>query len=131
MTIRRIRRGERAYPPLLGRIPDPPSSLWLRGDAEPSLLAEPAVAIVGARAIPGLLGGLGGWTPLVALVGAAVGGMLGQMVGLFVGHTARKSLLPLPPLRIVDSAGGVLLGAVTGLALCWVMGAALLYAPGL
>jgi len=89
-----------------------------------------AGAIVGARAVPGLVGGLGGWTPLVALLGAALGGMLGQSVGLFVGHTARKTMLPLPPLRVLDSAGGVLLGAATGLALCWVAGAALLYLPG-
>jgi S1-C subfamily serine protease len=88
-----------------------------------------AGAIVGARAVPGLVGSLGGWTPLVALFGAALGGILGQTVGLFVGHTARKTMLPLPPLRILDSAGGVLLGALTGLALCWVVGAALLYAP--
>jgi DNA processing protein len=53
VTIRRIRRGERGYPSLLARIPDPPSSLWLRGDAAPALLAEPAVAIVGARACSG------------------------------------------------------------------------------
>ena len=39
-------------------------------------------------------------------------------------------MLPLPPLRMLDSAGGVLLGAATGLALCWVAGAALLYMPG-
>jgi S1-C subfamily serine protease len=32
--------------------------------------------------------------------------------------------------RILDSAGGVLLGAATGLALCWVVGAVLLYLPG-
>jgi S1-C subfamily serine protease len=89
-----------------------------------------AGAIVGAHAVPGIVGDLGGWTPLVALVGAALGGMLGQTVGLFVGHTARKSMLPLPPLRMLDSAGGVLLGAATGLALCWVAGAALLYMPG-
>ncbi len=89
-----------------------------------------AGAIAGSRLAPGFLGGLGGWTPLVALAGAAVGGILGQYVGLFVGHTARRSLLPVPPLRIIDSAGGVLLGAVTGIALCWVVGAALLYMPG-
>jgi DNA processing protein len=53
VTIRRIRRGERGYPPLLARIPDPPPSLWLRGDAAPALLAEPAVAIVGARVCSG------------------------------------------------------------------------------
>ena len=88
-----------------------------------------AGAIVGSRVAPAAFG-LDGWTPLVALAGAAIGGMLGQFVGLFVGHTARRSLLPLPPLRILDSAGGVLLGGATGIALCWVVGAALLYMPG-
>jgi DNA processing protein len=53
VTVRRLRRGERGYPPLLTRIPDPPPSLWLRGDADPGVLAEPAVAIVGARACSG------------------------------------------------------------------------------
>jgi len=53
VTIRRIRRGERGYPPLLARIPDPPPSLWLRGDVDPTLLADTAVAIVGARACSG------------------------------------------------------------------------------
>jgi DNA processing protein len=53
VTTRRIVRGERDYPPLLARIPDPPTSLWLRGDADTALLAEPAVAIVGARACSG------------------------------------------------------------------------------
>jgi DNA processing protein len=53
VTVGRIRRGERGYPPLLARIPDPPASLWLRGEASPALLADPAVAIVGARACSG------------------------------------------------------------------------------
>ncbi len=53
MTIRRVLRGERGYPPLLAQIPDPPGSLWLRGDADPALLARTAVAIVGARACSG------------------------------------------------------------------------------
>jgi S1-C subfamily serine protease len=89
-----------------------------------------AGAIVGARVAPGLLGGLDGWVPLAALAGAAAGGILGQYVGLFVGHAARQTMLPLPPLRILDSAGGVLLGLATGVALCWVAAAALLYMPG-
>lgn len=37
-------------PPLLRAIHDPPERLYLRGSAEPALLARPAVAIVGARA---------------------------------------------------------------------------------
>ena len=53
MTVRRIRRGEPGYPLLLTRIPDPPPSLWLRGDADPRLLSETAVAVVGARACSG------------------------------------------------------------------------------
>jgi S1-C subfamily serine protease len=43
-------------------------------------------------------------------------------------------LLRLPlrftPLRFLDSTGGLLLGAVTGLALVWVVGAAVLFLPG-
>ena len=50
MSPRRIRRGSGGYPPLLQSIPDPPPSLWLRGDAPAELLARPSVAIVGARA---------------------------------------------------------------------------------
>ncbi len=53
MTLRRLRRGDPAYPELLRRIPDPPPSLWLRGEADTGLLARPAVAIVGARACSG------------------------------------------------------------------------------
>lgn len=40
-------------PPLLRAIHDPPPGLFLRGDAEPSLLTRPAVAVVGARACSG------------------------------------------------------------------------------
>ena len=53
MTIRRIRRRDPAYPPLLSRIPDPPATLWLRGEADASVLGGVAVAIVGARACSG------------------------------------------------------------------------------
>jgi DNA processing protein len=49
VTLRAIRLGDPAYPPLLRAIPDPPAALWLRGDAEPALLARRAVAVVGAR----------------------------------------------------------------------------------
>lgn len=50
MSFRRIRLGTPGYPDLLAAIPDPPPGIWLRGAAEPEILARPSVAIVGARA---------------------------------------------------------------------------------
>jgi DNA processing protein len=48
-AIRCLRMRDAGYPPLLAAIHDPPSRLFLRGNAEEALLHEPAVAIVGAR----------------------------------------------------------------------------------
>jgi DNA processing protein len=48
--IRFLARSDALYPPLLRAIHDPPAGLFLRGAEDPSLLARPAVAIVGARA---------------------------------------------------------------------------------
>lgn len=53
MTVRVLRRRDDGYPSLLAQIPDPPSRLWLRGDAPFDVLDRPAVAIVGARACSG------------------------------------------------------------------------------
>jgi DNA processing protein len=53
VNLREIRQGDSAYPPLLRAIHDPPATLWLRGDANPGVLAAPSVAIVGARACSG------------------------------------------------------------------------------
>jgi S1-C subfamily serine protease len=88
-------------------------------------------AIVGAKVVPDLVSSEGSeYVPLIALAGAAVGGMFGQYLGVFFGSYARRSLSILPPLRMLDSAGGIALGAVTGLAICWAIGAVLLYVPG-
>jgi DNA processing protein len=46
--VKVLRRSE--LPPRLRAIHDPPAQLYLRGNAAPELLAEPSVAIVGARA---------------------------------------------------------------------------------
>jgi DNA processing protein len=48
--IRRIRRRDSEFPRLLAAIHDPPPRLYARGEADVALLAEPAVAVVGARA---------------------------------------------------------------------------------
>ena len=42
----------------------------------------------------------------------------------------RSSLLALPPLRALDTVGGLLLGAGIGVALVWVAGAVALHVPG-
>ena len=48
--IRWLPRSDRAFPPRLASIHDPPPGLFLRGHGDPAMLAETAVAIVGARA---------------------------------------------------------------------------------
>ena len=49
MDVTIVRRGTAAYPPLLAQLHDPPPLLHLRGGASPELLAQPCVAVVGAR----------------------------------------------------------------------------------
>ena len=50
LGFRFLGRSDRGFPPLLRAIHDPPPGLFLRGSADPALLACPAVAVVGARA---------------------------------------------------------------------------------
>ena len=47
MELKTLGRRSRLYPPLLAELHDPPAAIHVRGDTE--ILAEPAVAIVGAR----------------------------------------------------------------------------------
>jgi S1-C subfamily serine protease len=88
-------------------------------------------AIVGARLAPQLLtgGSNSPYTPLAGLAGAAFGALLLETVGALVGRTVHGALV-LPPLRALDSIGGLVLGAVSGLALVWVVGASALLIPG-
>jgi DNA processing protein len=48
--FRFVGRSDPVFPPLLRELHDPPPGLFLRGSADPELLSQPAVAIVGARA---------------------------------------------------------------------------------
>jgi S1-C subfamily serine protease len=88
-------------------------------------------AFVGARLAPHLLNGgsESPWTPLAGLAGAAFGAFLFESLGAIAGRTVRAAL-PLPPLRALDSAGGLVLGAGAGLALVWIVGAGALLVPG-
>ncbi len=88
-------------------------------------------AVVGAKLAPQLLAGdESPWTPVVALAGAIFLAALLQSLGAIAGRALRTSLFVVPPLRIFDTAAGVLLGAVMGLALVWVGGAVALHVPG-
>ena len=90
-----------------------------------------AGAVVGARiakiVLPG--GAHSPYAPLVGLAGAVVGAIFLESVGSMVGSMFRSGLR-LPPLRALDSAGGLVLGAAAGLALIWVFGATALLLPG-
>ena len=88
-------------------------------------------AYIGAKLSPEFLSGRESpYTPLVALAGAAVLVILFQSIASMAGSAIRTSLFVLPPLRWLDSLGGLVLGAVAGVAIVWVMGAAALHVPG-
>ena len=96
-----------------------------------SLAGLAAGAYLGSRAAPHLLhgGADSPWTPLASLAGALVGALLLQTAAGIAGSFVRGGL-KLTPLRFLDSFGGLVLGAVTGLAVVWVVAAAALVLPG-
>jgi len=81
-------------------------------------------AWLGSRIGPSFLSGgqQSPYQPLAALAGAVVGAILFETVGTIVGSALRGGARN-QSLRRVDSAGGLLLGAVSGLAVVWVLGA--------
>ena len=95
-----------------------------------ALVGVVAGAYAGAKLAPELLSGESAYTPLVALTGAVVLGSLLRSVAGIAGGAVRSSLLALPPLRALDTVGGLLLGAGIGVALVWVAGAVALHVPG-
>jgi len=87
--------------------------------------------VLGARVVPVFFtGSLTPWLPLVGLTGAMLFGAIGQTVGAKFGRSIRQALSALGPLRMFDNVAGGFLGAALGLALCWAIGAVLLYLPG-
>jgi len=96
-----------------------------------SLVGVVAGAIIGGRLAPHLLadGSRSPYTPVAALAGATIGAALLQTLAVMLGSVVRGSLR-LTPLRLLDSAGGGILGAAAGLALVWVLGAVALLLPG-
>jgi S1-C subfamily serine protease len=90
-----------------------------------------AGAVIGARVAPHLFseGAESPYTPLVALAGAAGFAILFEVVGSSIGVAIRRRLAR-GPMRTADSAGGLALGALAGLALVWIAAAVALQLPG-
>jgi S1-C subfamily serine protease len=108
--------------------------IGLRKGLIASLLAIAGIvagAVIGARVAPAVLhgGSHSPYAPLVGLGGAVLGAFLFEAIGSMVGSFFRSGLR-FPPLRALDTAGGLVLGAAAGLALVWVVGAAALLLPG-
>lgn len=97
-----------------------------------SLAGLAAGAVLGARIAPHLLhdGASSPYTPVVALGGAVVGAVILQSLTAVAGSAARGALVVVPPLRMLDSLGGLAAGAAVGLVMVWVAGAVLLQLPG-
>ena len=89
-------------------------------------------AVVGARVGPHFLhgGARSPYTPLAGLAGALVGAAVLQSLASMLGSVARGGLSVIPPLRALDSVGGLLAGAAWGLGIVWVAGAVALQLPG-
>ncbi|HEX6763013.1 MAG TPA: CvpA family protein [Gaiellaceae bacterium] len=89
-------------------------------------------AVIGARLAPHLLhdGSSSPYASFAALAGALVGALLLQSVASMAGRVARGGISIVPPLRMLDSLGGLVVGAAIGVCLVWVAGAALLQVPG-
>jgi S1-C subfamily serine protease len=96
-----------------------------------SLVGIAAGAYLGAKLAPQFLSGSESpYTPLAALGGAVVGAAFVQSAAAVAGNSIRRTLFVVPPLRVLDTLGGLVLGAATGAAIVWVAGAAALHTPG-
>ena len=87
-------------------------------------------AVVGARVAPHVLGGSSSpYAPLVAVAGAALLAFLLEGLASLAGSNLRRTLR-VTPLAVADTAGGLVLGAVAGLAAIWILGVVALFLPG-
>jgi S1-C subfamily serine protease len=106
---------------------------WKKGLVASALSVAGIVlgAWLGSRLAPQLLedGTKSPYTPLAALAGAAVGAILLETIGTLAGSSVRSKIRK-PRLNTFDSAGGLVLGTVAGLAVVWVLGAVALLLPG-
>ncbi len=89
-------------------------------------------AALGDHYAPQLLsaGSRSPYTPLVTLGGALVGALLLRAAAAVIASFARSGLRLIPPLHALDSIGGLIAGAASGIVIVWVLGAVALQFPG-
>ena len=104
------------------------STGFLRGAL--SLAGFAVGAYLGARVAPLILTDGSPYVPVIALSGAVLFGMLGRGAAALLAGALRASLGVIPGVRFLDRLGGLALGLVAGVFLCWAVGAVLLYVPG-
>jgi len=96
-----------------------------------ALIGLCAGGFIGSRLAPALLpsGSASPYAPLIALIGALIGGSL--LAGLLegAGFLLRRSI-PVPGLRTLDGGLGAVLGVAIALGLAWLAGAVALQTPG-
>ncbi len=95
-----------------------------------SLAGLLAGALLGGRLVPVLLsnGTHSRYAPVVALVAAIAFAIVFEVLGSTVGASIRSRQAR--GVRVLDSAGGVVAGALIGFAIVWVLGAMALQLPG-
>ena len=96
-----------------------------------SLIGFGAGALAAARLAPMVLpsGDRSPWAPLIALIGAVVGGMLLASLFEVLGIKLRR-LLPLPFLGLIDRGLGLALGLIVGVATVWLGAIVVVQIPG-
>jgi uncharacterized membrane protein required for colicin V production len=89
-------------------------------------------ATVGARVAPPFMSGATSsqYSALVGLAGAFVGVLVGRLIASIIAKFIRGGLHLLPPLHLLDSLGGLVVGALWGFVLVWIAGAVALQLQG-
>jgi hypothetical protein len=90
-------------------------------------------SVLGYRLAPHVVAGslgLPSYVPLVPLAGALVGAAALMTAASLVSSMTRRSMRFVPPLRWLDSLGGMVAGALCGVVVVWALGAVALELPG-
>ena len=87
-------------------------------------------AYVGARLAPVILSDGSPYVPVVSLACAVLLWTVMRGLAAMLAGVLRTSIGVIPGMRLLDRLGGLVLGLVAGVFLCWAIGAVLLYVPG-